>query len=261
MCENKNVSIDNGTAILTLFLEADVCDTAMAWRPSAVLTAMQQAAHYAREALGIGWSSLAAAGALWVVSRVNVKLVRIPQMGEKVILRATPQPPIKALFPWLFEFLDEKGNILGSGKCLWNLMDASTRRIVFHPEIASQIPVPTQITHTTSLPAAACELESAPRTGNLTPAYTDLDINGHASHLRYIDWCCNALGSRLMTQYCIPEFRISYMREVAPSQPLRTELRVNDVNFSFSGYSENVPAFVVDGTLLRRKLIKVKTSG
>lgn len=253
MCDNKNVSIDNGTAILTLFLEADVCDTAMAWRPSAVLTAMQQAAHYAREALGIGWSTLATTGALWVVSRVNVKFVCIPQMGEKVILRATPQPSVKALFPWLFEFLDEKGNILGTGECLWNLMDASTRRIVFHPEIACRIPAPTQIISTTSLPDAACELESAPRAGNLTPVYTDLDINGHASHLRYIDWCCNALGSRLMAQYYIPEFRISYMCEVLPSQPLRTELRVNGVNFSFSGYYEDLPAFVVDGTLLRRK--------
>ena len=81
----------NGITTLTLLIEADECDTAAVWRPSAIVTAMQRATHYAREALGIDWSSLAAKGALWVVSRVNVSFERIPKMGEKLTLRAIPQ--------------------------------------------------------------------------------------------------------------------------------------------------------------------------
>ena len=102
----NDIMTKNGITTLTLLIEADECDTAAVWRPSAIVTAMQRATHYAREALGIDWSSLAAKGALWVVSRVNVSFERIPKMGEKLTLRAIPQKPVKALYPWRFEFSD-----------------------------------------------------------------------------------------------------------------------------------------------------------
>lgn len=249
MSENKNVAVENGVATLKLFIEADECDMTASWRPSAAVTAMQRATHYSREALGIDWSSLAEQGALWVVSRVNVKLDRMPHMGEEIILRATPLTPVKALFPWKFEFLDSDNNPLGEGETLWNLMDASTRRIAIRPEITAKIPQSAQGVRSVALPVAARELEGIPKRHVLSPVYSDLDINGHASHLRYIDWCCNELGASVMNQYRLQEFRISYMQEVRAGQSVDTELRIDGTRFSFSGYHGESPAFVIDGTL------------
>ena len=249
MSENKNVAVENGIAALRLFIEADECDMTASWRPSAAVTAMQRATHYSRKSLGIDWDSLAEQGALWVVSRVNVKLDRMPHMGEEIILRATPLTPVKALFPWKFEFLDSDNNPLGEGETLWNLMDASTRRLAIRPEITAKIPQSAQGVRSAALPAAARELEGIPKRHVLSPAYSDLDINGHASHLRYIDWCCNELGAAVIARYQLREFRISYLQEVRAGQRVDTELRIDGTSFSFSGYHGETPAFVIDGTL------------
>lgn len=249
MAENKNVTVENGTATLKLFIEADECDMTASWRPSAAVTAMQRATHYSREALGVDWDALAEQGALWVVSRVNVKLDRMPHMGEEIILRATPLTPVKALFPWKFEFLDSNNIPFGEGETLWNLMDSSTRRIAIRPDISAKIPAPEQSARGVALPAAARELEGSPKRQSLSPVYTDLDINGHASHLRYIDWCCNRLGAAVMNRYSLREFRISYMQEVRAGQSVDTELRIDGTRFSFSGYHGETQAFVIDGTL------------
>lgn len=249
MNENKNVRVENGIASLTVFIEADSCDMTATWRPSAAVTAMQLATHYAREALGIDWGTLAKKEMLWVVSRVNLKLLRIPHLGEKITLQAIPLPPMKALYPWKFVFLDSMGELLGEGESLWNLMNAVTRRIAILPEINAKIP---QTTCSATIPAAAHELSGTTgRRKTLSPVYTDLDINTHVSHLRYIDWCCNALGPTVMSKYRIPEFRISYMREVRAGQTIDTELRIEEAHFSFCGYHEDELAFVIDGMLER----------
>lgn len=252
LSENKNVSFENGIAELTLFIEPDTCDMTATWRPSAALTAMQLATHYAREALGIDWGTLAEKGGLWVVSRVNVKFWRMPRMGEKITLRAVALPPLKALYPWHFSFVDRNGVVVGEGSTLWNLMDANTRRILILPEINEKIKSAGQPARSSSLPSAAQELETPARTHTLTPLYTDLDINGHTSHLRYIDWCCNSMGPELMGKYCIMEYRISYMQEVRAGQTVDTQLRLDGMNFSFAGSIDGSPAFVVDGRLAGR---------
>jgi acyl-ACP thioesterase len=251
MSENKNVTVENGCAELTLFIEPDTCDMTALWRPSAAVTAMQLATHYVREALGIDWGTLAQKGALWVVSRINLSFARMPRMGEKIILRATAMPALKALYPWQFSFIDSDGNKIGEGSTLWNLMNAETRRIMVIPEIDAKIPR-NAAGGARSLPSPAKELETSARRQTLSPVYTDLDINGHASHLRYIDWCCNRLGHELMSKYWIKDFRISYMQEVRADQTVSTELRVDGQDFSFAGYDGATCCFVIDGTLASR---------
>ena len=253
LSENKNVVIENGAASLTLFIEPDACDMTATWRPSAALTAMQLATHYAREALDIGWAALAEKGGLWVVSRVNVKFGRMPRMGEKITMRAIPMPPIKALYPWYFVITDSEGNTIGEGDTLWNLMDANTRRILILPELNKKIIASAGNVDKRPLPSAAAELDSLGRRNRLTPLYTDLDINGHASHLRYIDWCCNAMGPEMMAGHCIKEYRISYMQEVRAAQTVETELCIEGDDFSFAGYLDGSAAFVIDGKLSPRK--------
>ena len=252
MSENKNVKVENGVATLTLFIEPDTCDMTATWRPSAALTAMQLATHYAREALGIDWVTLAAKGALWVVSRVNLSFERMPKMGEKISLVAVPMAPLKALYPWQFSFVDSEGKVIGEGKTLWNLMDANTRRMAIIPEIDAAVRSAGNGTGSRGLPNAAEELASPSRCAKLSPVYTDLDINGHASHLRYIDWCCNTMGPELMQRFRIKDYRISYMREVRAGETVDTELRMDGLEFSFAGYLDGAVSFVIDGSLSPR---------
>lgn len=131
-------------------------------------------------------------------------------------------------------------------------MDADTRRLAILPDVAETL-LQAGITERGALPSAALELDGDPRRLTFTPAYTDLDINGHASHLRYIDWCCNIFGAGIMSRYAIQRFRIAYMHEVRIDSHADIELRTRGTDFSFSGYYGDTPAFVMNRTLAARE--------
>lgn len=253
MAVNRNISCDGSTTAVYLTVEPDACDLTGAWRPDAALTAMQLASHYGREALGIGWSALAERGALWVVSRINLSLSRIPRLGEKLTVRATALPAVKLLFPWKFLITDAAGEIIGEGSAIWNLMDASARRITYIPGIGDRIPKSEGTSPRPELPGAAAELSCPPERRAVRPVYSDLDINGHVSNIRYLTWCCNALGADVLRRFAISSLRISFMQEVLPEAVVDTELRTENDRFSFSGYNGESPAFIIEGTLTKRE--------
>lgn len=252
MSDNKNVKVEGNTASVHYVIEPDACDMMAAWRPGAILTVMQTATRYGREAMGIGWAELAEKGALWVVSRVSVKLDRIPKLGETLTVQAAALTPVKLLFPWKFRFTDEAGETVGEAGSIWNLMDAGSRRISFIPGIGEKIPRPEGGISRMELPAMAEEIPCSPQRKAVRPVFTDLDINGHVSHIRYADWCCNAMGPELLRHFAVDSFRITYMQEVRPEAVIDTELRLMDSRFSFSGYNAESPAFILDGTLAKR---------
>lgn len=248
----RNVETQGNTTSVSLTIEADACDMTCTWRPSSALTLMQIATGYARDAMGIGLEKLMEMGKLWVVSRLNFSMSRVPKLGEKITLEASAMPAVKLLYPWKFKFLDSDGEIIGEGCSIWNLMDAETRRIAFVPGIGDKIPKPEGAPCRPELPTAAEELSCQPISKAVRPVYTDLDINGHVSNIRYIDWCCNALGAELLRRMAVSSFRISYTNEIRPDDVIDTELRVEDNRFSYSGYKGDSPAFIIDGVLTKR---------
>jgi len=253
MEEKKNIMTDGVVTSVNITIEPDACDMTGTWKPSAVLTVMQLATHYGRDALGMGWTELSKKGALWVVSRIKLSMNRVPKLGEDLTVRAVALPAVKLLFPWKFSFVDSTGEVIGEGSSIWNLMDSTTRRISYLPGIAQKIPAPPDGACRPSLPEAAEELMCAPERKAVRPVFSDLDINGHVSHIRYIDWCSNALGTDVMRRYAISSFRISFMQEVRPEALVDTELRIEDGEFSFSGYNAESPAFIISGTLTKRQ--------
>lgn len=249
MFEAKFVEFEGGAASVTMTAEADSCGPDRRWRPSSVLTAMQEATFYAQKNMGIAWEELASLGALWVVSRINVDLERMPGLGERICVKAIPLKPVKILFPWRFIITGEGGEKLGECKALWNLMDAAARRVTVIPGVVEKVQPEEQEPGYQCIPEAAEELEGQAAKAIVRPSYFDLDINGHVSHIRYIDWCCNALGMSEADNISLSRFRISFMQEVKGSDTVDTELRVSEGRFSFSGYKSNAPVFIIDGAL------------
>lgn len=244
----RSVHTEGAATTITAVIEADECDIHGSWRTSAAIAAMQEATHYEREALGIGWSTLSAKDALWVVSRLELSFERVPQLGETINICATAMPAEKILFPWHFVFTDADDTVIGEGRALWNLMSRQTRRITIVPGVTDKIPG-TAGSGRAFIPAAAVELDGDARHCTLCPAFSELDINGHVSNIRYADWCCNALAEKLLSGYCVSALHISYLREVRPGEDTQTRLCVDGDEFSFSGSSDEGQLFIMRGRL------------
>ena len=234
-------------------LRASECDLSSQWKPSAILENMQEMAGKHAELLGVGRNALMQQGMVWVLTRVEVEMDRYPRHTDTVATETFPMPVRRWFFPRYFIFRDEQGQEIGRAGSLWVLLDVTTRKMARPDTVARLMPDNSDLLAPLGLPATVSEVSGTLQTGTLSPLYTDLDMNGHVNNVKYMDWCCNALGIDTMRDCCLARFDVNYDVEIRPGQEIRTELRRLGDAFSFSGFEGDTRHFDVGGTLAPRK--------
>ena len=204
---------------------------------------------------GFGYEQVVQRRLAWVLSRLIIDVPAMPRTGEQFEIQTWVKSVYRQFTDRHYAIMRPDGTAYGYAVSTWALINIDTRQ----PVDLSQMPddqlwqciVPER--EAPIAPPTRLRLQTPELLAEHTAAYTDLDINGHASHLRYIDWCCNIFGAGIMSRYAIQRFRIAYMHEVRIDSHADIELRTRGTDFSFSGYYGDTPAFVIDGTLAARK--------
>ena len=224
------------------------CDMRGCWKPSAILEAMQEVAIAHCESLGLGRGALEAQGVAWVLSRCHVELSRLPRSMESVSVETYATPKRHLLYRRAHVFRDANGNVFGGAQGYWVLLNLQTRSIESNTLVDERIQVDAADAPV-SAPITVRPLHAAPVCGVLTPQYSEYDMNGHVNNARYLDWCCNAIGFEGFMGREMTAFDVNYDSEILPGESIRTELCLNDGNFSFCGYSGDKRRFGVSGQL------------
>ena len=229
------------------------CDLTGAWRPGAVLEAMQDAATAHAELLGAGRDALMHQGLAWVITRMELEMDRYPLLEERITVETWPMPMRRWFFPRYFVFRDEAGQEIGRAATLWVLLNLENRQMARSEAVAALMPDNRDLPAPLGLPAPVTEVSGTLAEGTVCPGYTDLDTNCHVNNARYADWACNALGAERLGREELSRLVISFDREVRPGDTVRTELRQLDGAFSFSGFRGEDRCFDVGGTLRPRR--------
>ena len=228
------------------------CDLTTAWRPSAVLEAMQEAAEAHSCMIGAGWKTLRNLDLAWVITRLEVEMDSYPCVGERVSVETWNRPIRRWFFPRYFIIRDSRDREIGRAASLWVLLDLRTRQMARPDRIAVLMPDNADLPAPLGLPAPVTEVSGTLQVGSYTPQYTDMDANRHVNNCRYLDWACNALGLQTMADSELSRFQVSFNSEVRPGEALRTELKQLDDHFSFCGVEWEKRCIEVGGTLRRR---------
>lgn len=236
----------------TVELRSPGCDMRGAWKPGAILEAMQETAGMHSCIFGLGRDEMARLGLGWVISRLKVEFERVPQVGERVIVETYPTPSRHLFFPRSHIFRDAQGNQLGAAHTLWLVMDLESRRMVKSDEVLAKIPENADMKPATGMPGAVRPLEGEIKRSAIVPQFTDLDSNAHVNNARYLDWCLNALGMEIMREKCVTGFEANYDAELRLGDELRAELTVQGDSFAFCGLSGDRRRFSVGGRLGKR---------
>lgn len=225
------------------------CDLKGTWRLSAVLEAMQEAAGAHSLLLGCGRDELLRQHIVWVLSRSELHMERYPRIGEKITLHTFPTPTRICFFPRYYIFTDEHGEMIGKAGTLWLLLDTRTRKMLPPGDIGRLIPDNRDLTVPMHLPATVGALQGEEFVSEYTPAYSDLDVNGHVNNTRYADWLCNALGVDLMRRYDPETVIFNYNHEILPDQRVTLHRTLRDQQYRLAGYVGDTAAFEIGGTL------------
>lgn len=225
-------------------------------KPSAILEVMQEAAGAHAEIIGVGRDVLMAQNMVWVITRAEVRMDRYPVFGENIRVETFPQPNRRWFFPRCFTFYDEAGRKIGCAATLWVLLDIGSRKMCKPDSVLPLMPDNRDLVPPMGMPSTVYEPSATPVTDHYLPRYTDMDMNKHVNNTKYIDWCCDALDVDTMQNSELASFALNYHQEIRPGQQIRTELRLHDTTFSFSGFEGDVRHFDIGGTLrpVARKL-------
>ena len=218
------------------------------WRFSDILVQLQELAGKQCQLLGCGRLDLLRQhGLVWVLTRTEIRVRRMPSLGEKVRLTTWAAPPRRMIYPRYFTVTDTDEKTVLDSATQWVLCSVEDRRMKNAPEIGAMIPTPDRepaFTRFSSPPL----IENGKRVFFAEPRYSDLDVNGHVNNTRYADWLCDALGIDTMKQKRISVFTVDYRHEVLPGDRLEMVLGMDGGGFSLSGKKDDTLYFDIGGT-------------
>ena len=228
------------------------CDMRGAWKPSAVLETMQDVAGEHSNLLGVGHDAVHARGISWVVTRYELVMARYPHFGDTVLTETYPTSARHGFYTRTYVFRNETGMEYGYASSLWTLLDLEKRSMIHQPIFADSMPDNRDLDPRILMPGAATELSVPAETAIVRPQYTDIDDTLHVNNVKYVDWCCNAMGISTMQSHELAHLLVNYQKEIRPGDEVRTELRQDGRNFSYRGFEGEEPHFAIAGELRPR---------
>lgn len=167
----------------------------------------------------------------WVLVRKDLRLERLPGLGEDLTVLTYPSG-FDRLFTFRdFRVFDADGRPVATAATTWMLMHLGTRRPVRYPAWIAERITPHLPEPAACLPRAAAQLADGhgPARGRtLQVGWHDLDFNLHLNNTYYLRWMLDALPTEVLRQNHLRELGIHYLREANLEEELRAEARAGD---------------------------------
>lgn len=177
---------------------------------------------------------------IWVVTRMQVHVERYPSWGDVVEIDTWVAGSGKNSLrrDWLVR--DYKtGYILAQATSTWVMMNRNTRKLSKFPEAVKNEISPYYLERTVIDQSHHEKLEKLGDDtaqyihSNLTPRWTDLDVNRHVNNIKYIGWILESVPVSILENQQLAKMTLEYRRECEQSHVLQsmTSLEKNSGDF------------------------------
>lgn len=181
-------------------------------RLDALFMLFQEMANNHASMLGAGWNELREKGFFWVITKILIKVERMPKWAENIVFRTWVKPSDTATSPRDFRIIDTSGNTLISGCSLWTILDIENNRpqrmcdfdATFSPQNDDAAPRPKKIP-----PLKNTDKVSQTKNVNLS----DIDMNKHVNNAHYIQWAVDALDENFYNSHSIDELTVNFISQ------------------------------------------------
>ena len=174
---------------------------------------MQETAWHHADHLKVGYSDLAEQKYFWVLSRLSIQMEQYPGWGEKIKIRTWLTGMGRLFALRHFSIANSKGEILGTAKSAWLVLDFKSRR----PQRIE--PVFKHLLHLFDGLPSAEEPEKLPapvrsKMGkSYTVRYSDIDMHHHVNNTKYIEWILDSYPFEMNQTHQIHTFEINFLAE------------------------------------------------
>ncbi len=189
----------------------------------ALMDDLQMIAWQHAELFGLGYDHLQDATQMWVLTRLFVRLLTVPEAEKPLTLRTWPTGYDKRQAYRDFLLLDGETPV-AEATSAWAVLERESRAMVdMAGVLADRMPgnvIPRNLDFTSrTLP----RLKQA--AGSQTVAVTEdnIDVNGHVNNLNYLRWAADALPAEVTEHAHLVETDMMFRAECFAGDKLRTE--------------------------------------
>lgn len=185
-------------------------------RVSSFMELAQQIAEDNSEALGFGYNALIARNCVWILSRMQIRVVRMPRFKEKVSFETWHSGTMGPLFIRDYEMRSTEGSPLVIANSAWAIMDLDSRAVQRPDRFDIPMESLGRASELDSIPSKVRIPSDAVLEGSFehTASYSDVDYNHHVNNARYIVWAMDCLGDAAKSDLsCV---NVNFIHEIAP---------------------------------------------
>jgi acyl-ACP thioesterase len=188
-----------------------------------ICRAMQETAWHHATSIGFGLDHMQRNGIIWILSRQQIRVRRLPEWRDSVTVRTWYADREKLIFHRDFEVLDADGGVLVSVATGWLAVDLKRRRPVRSASLDHSAPA--------ERPRAVDEpwesLPDLPTTHEGPPFRVfarDLDMSGHANNVNYPEWLLESLPLDHRSSHELVSLDVIYQAEATHGEMLTPHL-------------------------------------
>lgn len=184
---------------------------------------LQEAAGAHAVDLGISIGDLGRDNLTWVLGRLQLRVERLPAWREAVDVTTWPSRLRShfALRDFLVESVDRE--VLARATSTWFVIDVERRRAVRIPEAIRDLRLPERQRAVRETWARLPPPEAPDRRGRFSIRRSDLDLNVHVNHVKYLEWALGTLDLEFFSGRRLTELDIDFLAELTYGDSVLTE--------------------------------------
>ena len=180
----------------------------------------QEVASNHAQQLGVGYETLQQKNIFWVLSRLLVKVHRLPVWHENIKISTWPKGTHRLFALRDFELYNEAGEVLCQATSCWLMVDASTRKPVRPDQFLQYLSIPDQ--HTLTAVPDKIEVPAEAKESRIVQVhYTDLDHNQHVNNVQYINWLLDGFSPAFFEKHTLRSLQINFLSEARYGEEVR----------------------------------------
>ena len=221
--------------------------------PQSLCRFLQEAASNHAEVLRIGGEELAEQDLMWVLSRLRLRMKKIPLWRQEITVETWPSQRTSGIRAHRdFKIYDDAGTAVGEAGSVWLLLSKKNRRPVRVPEFLDEYRLP-GLPEDLLLDSEVALLEESHLQKEFEVCATHLDFNNHVNNVCYLEWALNTLPPEVFERFQVSEILFNFLAEgkLGDLVRARSEKQLSSPDFTFRHTIENVAE--------ARKLAAIKT--
>ena len=221
MCVGDNIMAMKYKTELTLFNSYFDLNNRLSLK--AVLSIFQDVASIHAEEIGVGYKTCLDKNLYWVLSRVKLDIIRMPEINEVVFVETWPHEKGRIDIDRDMQILDENGNMLVKATSKWCVIDTVKRALQKSDDVNYNGECIKDVLYEGKFTKIILPKEEFSKSFDYTVRFSDLDHNGHMNNTNYANLVVSAVENKK-----ISHFEINFINELKEGEKIEVEHRITE---------------------------------